>query len=223
MNASAGTNFIGWQTNDYTTLSSWQTATGYDLHSVSADPLYTNPAGMNYIPTAVIVNNLAIPVGILIDFNGTGRSPVIPDPGAFEFYNGLCNTVPGTNSFATPTIELCPGAILDLTLLNTSQYTSMGYTVMWNSSTTTSLGPFNAVSGATLNTYITSPINMTTYYNAVVTCTNGGASYTTPVQSVIIANTVTNTVPYYESFETLAENADLHSGKYQQQGSTYWK
>lgn len=205
VNAPSGNN-AGYLGQAYVTLANWQAGTGNDLNSSDANPVFTNPSIGNYVPTSLSVNNLCLPVGITTDFNNVGRSPVFPDPGAFEFYTTPCTGSPSANSFVTPTVSLCPGVIENFSLTSSNTYTNSGYIIQWYESTATSLGPYATSVNGTLNALTTTPILQSTYYVAVITCTNGQGSYTTAPGQVIIAPTVTTTVPYYESFETLALN-----------------
>jgi len=69
----------------YATLSAWQTGSGQEGLSVSADPFFVNaPAGILQ-PSSGSVNNIGAPVGILTDITNAARSNTTPDPGAYEF------------------------------------------------------------------------------------------------------------------------------------------
>ncbi len=203
--STSGTNYFGSFINTYNTLSAWQTGTGYDLNSVSADPQYANPAAYDYAPTNLAVNNIALPTGLTYDILGAARSPLAPDPGAYEIFILPCATAPPANFFTVPSTSVCPGTPLELTLLNTGSYTNSGYVVQWYSSTTSTVGPFQAIPGATLNTFYTAPTT-NIHYNAVVTCIHSNHSSTTTPGSVIMVPIVQDTVPYFESFEAFAQN-----------------
>jgi hypothetical protein len=205
INSSAGTNNIGDLGASYTTLAGWQTGTGFDLNSVVGDPQFQNAAAMDFTPLSLTVNNKGLAIGILTDFNNTARSPLAPDPGALETYTTACTTAPPSNSFLAPSNSVCPGTVLYFNLQNTNTYTNSGYTVQWLSSGV-SVGGFTAIPGATLNSITTPPINVDTYFQAVITCTNGNQSVSTPVGSVVVSAPVTDTIPYYEGFENLAYN-----------------
>jgi hypothetical protein len=208
INGASGTNYIGLISNNtntfYPTLNTWQVAINQDLLSQSADPVFTNPSGGNYLPTSQTINNMAYPLGVVSDFSNSPRSLVMPDPGALEFYNTPCNSTPPITGITTPSTTICPGNTVAL-ILGSNTFTATGYSVQWYSGTL-NIGPFTSVSGGTLNTLTSTPINLNTYYNAVVTCTNTGQTATTTIGSVLVAQTTTNTVPYYESFETPAYN-----------------
>lgn len=207
VNSASGTNYFGYKgTTSYVTLANWQTGTGHDVNSLSVDPQYANPGTYDYSPTNVSVNNEGLAIGVLTDILNTTRSILAPDPGAFEVFNSACSTAPPTNSFIVPSSSLCSGAQTVLTLQNTNTYTNSGYVVQWYASTSSSLGPFAAIPNAINNSYFTNPIMQNTYFQAVVTCTNTNQSLTTPVGGIFLVPPVNDTVPYYESFESKAQN-----------------
>jgi hypothetical protein len=166
--------------------------------------MFTNASASNFIPTNLAINNICPPNGVATDFNNTGRSPVTPDPGAFEIYTLTCNGTPGANSVITPTYAFCPGATVAAAVATT--YTNSGYTYQWQTSTVSVVGPWTTVTGATLATFNSAPINVNTYISALVTCTTTNSQLIVPAAQVVISGVTLNNVPYYESFETLAQN-----------------
>lgn len=206
VSSTSGTNYFSSLTTNYSTLSAWQAATGYDMNSLSVDPQYASPLTYDYSPTNIAVNNKGLPIGVLFDYFGASRSPLAPDPGAFEIFNSPCSTAPPSNSFVVPTTSVCPGAQLELKLQNSGTYTNSGYVVQWYASTLSSVGGYTAIPGATLNTHFTSPIPSNIYYQAIVTCSNTNQSTTTPPELIMVMPLVQDTVPYYEGFETIAQN-----------------
>lgn len=74
------------------TLSAWQTGTGQDPNSISADPLFADSEDL-HIRTDMVhspVDSQAIPIaGITKDFDGEARSSTFPDIGADEFSDAL--------------------------------------------------------------------------------------------------------------------------------------
>ncbi len=83
--APAGSNHIGFFGANRTALADWQTASGQDANTLSADPLFANAAAGNLAPTAMAINNTASAVAyVTTDFNGVARA-ASPDPGAYEF------------------------------------------------------------------------------------------------------------------------------------------
>ncbi|WP_317899394.1 T9SS type A sorting domain-containing protein [Aurantibacillus circumpalustris] len=205
MLSTAGTNGVVYASTNHTSLAVWQAFSSNDMGSSEADPVFNNPSAYDYSPTSTIINNMCPPLGVGEDINSVSRSPLFPDPGAVEVFNTPCTGAPGPNSFITPTVAFCPGMVLDLNLLSSGSYTNSGYTIAWQTSTASAVGPFTSVSGATLNSYNTGPILQTIHYRAVITCT-AGSSFSTVPQSVNVAPVTTSVVPYHEGFETLALN-----------------
>ena len=197
VNSPGGTNYVGYYTSAATTLANLQSQ-GVDLNSFSTNPLFTNPAVLNYIPTSATINNVGAPVGVFSDIDQFARSGTNPDIGAHEFLSVACVTTPSANAVSPGSYTLCPGDNVNLGLAN--YYSDLGITYQWQSSTTSSVGPFTAIAGANANQYTTPGLSTTTWYSVVMTCTNGNGNIA-PVGQVNVAGTTTSTVPYYESFE----------------------
>ncbi len=202
---SIGTNST---TNDY---HSYWNGTYYDQNSLLAaganasgtmlNPYYLNPNSTginNFMPSNAALNNQGVACGILQDNNNQVRGTV-PDVGAIEFLNTACSGAPALTSIQTPTSAQCPGVVVNLSFANS--YTTANIVVQWLSSTTSSVGPFSAISGSTTQAIITNSINQSTWYTASVTCLNSNQSITNTAGVIQIAGTTTNTVPYYEGFE----------------------
>jgi hypothetical protein len=118
-----------------------------------------------------------------------------------------CSGIPGGNTVITPTNAICPGANANLTLAN--NYTTTGITYQWMSSTTSSVGPYTAVPNGTNGSLTTPTLGAGTWFQVVITCTNGGGSVTATPSMVLVQNTTTNTVPYCEGFEGITGNNKL--------------
>lgn len=67
---------------DYATLTDWQTATGKDANSISADPMFTSSA--NLFPQNYALNAGTPVTGITTDITGITRDAVAPTIGAYE-------------------------------------------------------------------------------------------------------------------------------------------
>lgn len=118
-----------------------------------------------------------------------------------------CAGTPGTNtSVVTPTL-LCSGSSALVGLAST--YSVGGITYQWQTSTTSSVGPWTSVSGATMNSVTTPTLSSPVWYQAVITCTNAGTPINSTPVSVNIAATTTNSVPYFEGFEGITADNKL--------------
>ncbi|MFM8493517.1 MAG: hypothetical protein ACKOA7_07275, partial [Bacteroidota bacterium] len=68
----------------YANLAAWRTASGKDLQSISASPIYASLS--TPIPTSAAVNNLGTPMAsVTSDITGAPRNASTPDMGAYEF------------------------------------------------------------------------------------------------------------------------------------------
>ncbi|MEI7898460.1 MAG: hypothetical protein WCJ26_15585, partial [bacterium] len=79
---------VGYLTSDRATISAWQTASGQDVNSISADPLYTS--NTNLLPQAgSLVISAGIPIGsVTTDITGATSSLTTPTMGAYEIVSG---------------------------------------------------------------------------------------------------------------------------------------
>lgn len=197
VNAPAGTNYVGYYTGSANNLAAFQ-AQGVEPNGFSVDPVFTNPAALNFIPTAIAINNVGAPVGVYNDVSVNPRSGTNPDIGAHEFLSLNCSSTPSANAVSPLNFTVCPGEGTDLGLSN--YYSDLGITYQWQSSTVSPVGPFTSVPGATTSAFTTPNITTSTWFGVVMTCTIGGGSVN-PVGYVNVAGTTTSSVPYYESFE----------------------
>jgi hypothetical protein len=174
---------------------------GGNVNGAMLDPLYINPTSTvstNYLPTNAALNNLGSAIGVTVDNNNQTRATV-PDMGALEFLNTPCSGAPPLTSVIAPSAIQCPSVVLNLGFA--SAYTLANMSFQWLSSTTSSVGPFTAISGSTNQALTTPSTVVNTWYTASVTCLNGNQSINTNAGLVQIAGTTTNSVPYFEGFE----------------------
>jgi parallel beta-helix repeat protein len=100
--------YVGFYAGNRTTLAEWQSATGQDAHSISADPSFVSLSTPDLHispPSSVSGAGIAI-VGITTDFDGDTRSS-IPDIGADEFIESLAGTYDvggGAYDFPSPSL-----------------------------------------------------------------------------------------------------------------------
>lgn len=124
-----------------------------------------------------------------------------------DYFTVPCSGTPGPNSVVTPSNAICPGSATNLMLANT--YSVGGISYQWQSSSTSSVGPFTAITGAT-NAAITSPtLGTQTWFNVVITCSAGGSPLTATVGEVMVQQTTTNSIPYSEGFENISGENEL--------------
>ncbi len=102
----SGDSLAFYHTDYYTHLGAWQTATGFDMNSLSEDPLFG--ASDFYYNCELPLNNAGTPLLIHTDYNGNQRDPVHPDIGAYE------NIVPEVD-LGEDTVRICDGetAVID--------------------------------------------------------------------------------------------------------------
>ena len=88
-----------------------------------------------------------------------------------------CAGAPAANSAVASNTGICVNGSSNLSLATT--YTVGGLSYQWLSATTASTGPYSAITNATLSSFAATAIGVSTWYQCVVTCTNGPASATT--------------------------------------------
>lgn len=119
-----------------------------------------------------------------------------------------CAGVPQTGTTTANPSVICPNTSATLSLPGSSNGSGLAY--QWYASTTGSMGLYSPIAGAGSATFATLPsVSVTTWYQAIISCTNGNLSATSPPVSVNIAGTTTNSIPYSEGFEGLIVNNQL--------------
>lgn len=86
--AKAGTNNNIGRINgtDYKTMDLWKQNSLGDANSISVDPVYRNPAAVDFTPGALAMDNQGTPIpGITTDITSANRKAAKPDIGAYEF------------------------------------------------------------------------------------------------------------------------------------------
>ena len=83
-----GTN-LGYLVSARTNLAAWKTATGKDISSISADPLFTSSSNLLPLPGSPAIGAGASVIGITTDIVGATRSITAPTIGAYEVVSGL--------------------------------------------------------------------------------------------------------------------------------------
>lgn len=198
VNNVGGTTFF-YRAGGYASFGAYQ-GSGAEPNSQTYDPNFLNASAMFFHPTNASMNNLGTPLGIVDDYYGNLRSSTVPDFGAIEFLNTPCSGAPPVNTVLPPSGLVCANAPVSLGFLNPLTYTLGGLTFQWQASTTSSVGPWTSIPGATMQALGTNTTN-STWYSAIVTCTNGNGTTLVNAGQVQIAPTVTSSVTYSESFE----------------------
>ncbi|MDP3556178.1 MAG: GEVED domain-containing protein [Bacteroidota bacterium] len=117
-----------------------------------------------------------------------------------------CAGAPAANSAVTSATNVCPNGSANLSL--STSYTVGGLTYQW-STATNSVGPYTSVSGATLSTFSAANISVATWYQCIITCTNGPASTTsTPVQ-IMVGGSSCQCAAYCTSFATSTADDEI--------------
>lgn len=165
--AGSGIQNIGFQSVNYPTLSSWQTATNQDLNSTVIDPLFINPSGGDFTFSELSIDNSATPVGVLKDINHVNRSLVTPDPGAFEYTAPVCTTPPVAGQVSSSLTNVCNGTNFSLTLTNNS--IGAGQTYQWQTSATGVAPWVDAGVASSTKTFVTTQVS-SNYYRCAITC-----------------------------------------------------
>ncbi|MCC2548897.1 fibronectin type III domain-containing protein, partial [Hymenobacter sp. BT175] len=106
-----------------------------------------------------------------------------------------CTTPPTAGTATATPASLCAGGQATLSLSGTTLGTGLTYQWQQSSNGTT----FTDITGATFSTYTTTPLNTTTFYRAVVTCS--GISATSNTTQVTVNAATYATLPIIEGFE----------------------
>jgi parallel beta-helix repeat protein len=196
--ASGATNTAYFTPSFFPSLAAYQAASSLDATSFSIDPVFSNVTNSLY-PTAVALNDQAIPLGIVYDATVAIRNQVTPDIGALEFLTPNCAGTPSTTSVSQPTYQICPGEDVQLGL--TSLSSAAGLTYQWNVSTVSNVGPWTPIANANGPFYVAPGVSANSFYQVVQTCTLPGGGAMNAVGSVSVALPTTTVVPYLEGFE----------------------
>ncbi len=183
-------NAVGYAGGTQATLANWQTKTGKDLLSTTADAQFTDPATFNLIPNNKAIDNMGQYVGINNDITFAVRNNQHPEIGAYEFLTPTC-TGPAVGGAATilPTATVCEGSPMAINLTGNSF--GVGQTYQWQTSATIS-GTYTNVGAALAHPATTMPAVSTLYYRVAVTC-GTQVDYSTPVLVTVSPSLAANT------------------------------
>ena len=166
---------------DRVTLLDWQTATGMDANTITANPGYTSPTDLHV--TATALNGAAAPTAptdspwVMADIDCETR----PQPAATNYDIGAdeivnCSGTPTAGTItSSPSNSVCVGSSVTFTLTGFSP--GGGISFQWRSSTTAG-GPYTPIAGATNTSYTATNVATTTYYVVDVSCSAGPPSTT---------------------------------------------
>ncbi len=191
---SAGAN-LGFLVTSQANLCNWVTATGKDLNSVAILPAITSASDLHIVTTPVAstspLNHLATPIaGITTDFDGGARDATRPDIGADEFTPVACGGNTAGTISACQTSFCASGSTI---IIGSGFALGEGMTYQWQSSTTSSSGPWAPASGTNTNPlhYNTGTLLTTTYYQLMVQCGAGPQAAAGPVTITVNNPSVT--------------------------------
>ncbi|MEO6252110.1 MAG: T9SS type A sorting domain-containing protein, partial [Ferruginibacter sp.] len=197
LNAPGGTQtFAQVGSTPYNTLLDWQ-GTGKDLNSISADPLFANPATGNFTPTNFLVDGTLMGTsavgGITDDILDVVRS-ANPDAGAFEFLPPPCTSpVGGTaNTVSGPFCNSGSG-----TITATGYSVGFGISYQWQYSNDNFVTNINDMAGQTNPASAsTGTITSTTYYRLKVTCSTGPTTAFSNIVTITVTPAPAATIAY---------------------------
>ncbi len=192
-----GSNIAALGTNNYTDLSAWQGATGFDQNSLSVDP---NFVGEDLHTCKTELDGAGTPIsGIGIDFDNDPRNASTPDIGADEF-------ISTANFTLGPDIVKCPAdsVTLNASVINGATYNWSPFFQTTPSITTNLAGTYvvQVVSGCGL---AIDTVVVTNYPAATASFTS-----TTSFFSVVFNNTSTNGVSYSWDFGDGNTSTDMN-------------
>ena len=81
-------NYLGYRGNSISDLSAWQTNTGEDANSMSADPIFIGSGDLHVSPNSPVADQGTPIIGITADIDGEIRDWVHPEIGADELSDG---------------------------------------------------------------------------------------------------------------------------------------
>ena len=149
------------------TMADWTITTGFDLNSMSEDPLFTDLATGDLRPKNAALNDVAIPVTIGIDITSAARHASTPDIGAFEFSPPVCTSPPTPGTISLSTNALCIDLPVSITLTGNSTGATQTYQL---ESAPAAAGPFTAVGNPKSHSSFSIAAATSLYYRVKVTC-----------------------------------------------------
>lgn len=129
----SGTQYYGYYTTNYATQTAFQNAyPALEIGSLTANPMFTNAATGNLLPTNSIYSGNGINLGslVLFDINGAIRQGS-PTPGAFEMPS-VAGPNAGLTAFIEPTGIFCAGMQpVKATVMNSGTTQLSNFQIQW--------------------------------------------------------------------------------------------
>ncbi|HEX8069048.1 MAG TPA: Calx-beta domain-containing protein [Pyrinomonadaceae bacterium] len=151
---------LGTSGTDRATLANWQTATGKDANSISADPLFVSTSDLHVSSASAPVNNVGTPIsGITTDFDGDTRDATTPDIGADEIVTVAFNMATysqnesGEDPATQVTVTRTSGVGAASVNYATSNGTATGGATNCAADYTTAAGTLNFAAGETTKSF----------------------------------------------------------------------
>jgi len=133
--------------------------------------------------------------------NYAGADQTVAHFGIDVVPNTPCSGNPATHTLLPASFTTCPSYTNPAVTMHTF-YPFGGLQYSWQEATQSPVGPYTTVPGATLPAMPVPALGVTTWYQAVVTCTNpGGGSTTLSPVSFVVGGPTSSVVPYHEGFE----------------------
>lgn len=188
---------------NYSTLASWQTATGKDGASISENPPFISATNLHLVAGAATLlesgGETTTVTGVTKDIDNQTRPGTstygfgtAPDIGADEFDGQVVYTctTPTPGATVASSTSICLGSSVALSL--TTATTGTGVTYQWQSSPDNVT--YTDISGATSATYTATPTSAT-WYKCKVSCKNGPVTTSSTAVLVGFTNNVASTTP----------------------------
>ena len=185
---------VGFSTSDQLTLGDWQSASGQDANSISADPLFTSTSNLLPLASSPLVGGALSIEAITDDITGLARDLSIPTIGAYEVAPPPCENPTIAGEIATSQSgcgSLDPALITSTSAASGETGGALEY--IWQMSTSSNASGFAPIASSNSETYDPGVLTQTTWYKrlARVDCKN---DWIGAVESNVVEMTV-NTVP----------------------------
>ncbi len=192
---------VGWKSVAYSTLSAWQTGTGFDLHSVSVPPNFISQTDLHIDTNSHLVFAGAPISTIHDDIDGEARNPTQPDIGADEFQQKAIVTTSAISSLTSSSAN-SGGNVISSPASPVS-----GRGVCWGISPYPSITGNHTTNGSGLGEFISmiTGLNENTTYHVRSYATNDSGTYYGGQVIFKTPCSVISTFPWNEGFENAGQ------------------